>query len=547
VSRFVEAIVDSAARSRCGMVTGASAAPSRRTWGQLHAAARNIAAGLVETGLLRRQAVAILAGEPVDVAPVVQATWLAGGSVTMLHQPTPRTDLAVWVEDTMRVLRMIEARLVLIGSPFEAMAAVLAEHGIAYRMISDLDSEQEFEIVPADETDTALLQLTSGSTAEPKAVQISHGNLYANVLDTINHIECDDNDVMVTWLPLFHDMGMIGSLVVPMVYGFELVSITPPEFLRRPLLWAELMSEYGGTITAAPNFAYAILARQLARAEAGSLDLSRMRLAFNGAEPIDPASVEALTSAGARFGLRPTVINCCYGAAESTLVISLSPLDEPMVLDTVDALELEKNRRAVPVDDADATAVRRLPLLGATVPTVSVRVVDESGAELGDREVGRLQIRGESVTTSYLTEQGPVDTLDEDGWLDIGDEGYRVNGQLVVCGRAKDVIIVAGRNIYPTDIERASATVDGVRSGNVAAVRLLAGDGVERESFAVLVESHLAGDADAEQRLRDAVTNRVVAEIDARPATVVVLPPGSLPKTPSGKLRRSAARTLIPS
>ncbi|MFB6392739.1 fatty acyl-AMP ligase [Polymorphospora lycopeni] len=546
MSRFVEAMVDAAARSRRGMVTGAPAAPSRRTWGQLHAAAMRTAAALVESGLSARQAVAILAGEPVDVARVVRATWLAGGSVTMLHQPTPRTDLAAWAEDTVRVLRMIDARLVLLGAPFEAMAAVLDAQGIAYRMISDLDSDREFEIVPAAETDTALLQLTSGSTAEPKAVQISHGNLYANVSDTIAHIECGDDDVMVTWLPLFHDMGMVGCLVVPMVSGFELVSVTPPEFLRRPLLWAELMTEYGGTITAAPNFAYAILARQLARAEAGSLDLSRMRIAFNGAEPIDPASVEALTTAGARFGLRPTVINCCYGAAESALVISLSPLGDPMVLDTVDALELEKNRRAVPVTGEPTGAVRRLPLLGPAFPSVDVRVVDESGAELGDREVGRLQLRGESVTAGYLTEQGPVAALDEDGWLEIGDEGYRVDGQLVVCGRAKEVIIMAGRNIYPTDIERAAATVDGVRTGNVAAVRMLAGDGVDRESFAVLVESRLAGDADAERNLRDAVVNRVVAEIDARPATVVVLPPGSLPKTPSGKLRRSAARTLVP-
>ena len=464
----------------------------------------------------------------------------------MLHQPTPRTDLAVWVEDTVRVLRMIDARLVLLGAPFEAMAAVLGERGIAYRMISELDSDRKFEIVPAAESDIALLQLTSGSTAEPKAVQISHGNLHANVADTIAHIECGDDDVMVTWLPLFHDMGMVGCLVVPMVSGFELVSVTPPEFLRRPLLWAELMTEYGGTITAAPNFAYAILARQLARAEAGSLDLSRMRIAFNGAEPIDPASVQALITAGARFGLRTTVTNCCYGAAESALVISLSPLGDPMVLDTVDALELEKNRRAVPVGDGHVGAVRRLPLLGRPFPTVTVRVVDESGAVLGDREVGRLQLRGESVTTGYLTEQGPVAARDEDGWLEIGDEGYRVDGQLVVCGRAKEVIIMAGRNIYPTDIERAAAAVDGVRDGNVAAVRMLAGGGVDRESFAVVVESRLAGNADAERQLRDAITNRIVAEIDARPATVVVLPPGSLPKTPSGKLRRTAARSLVP-
>ncbi|MEU4565257.1 fatty acyl-AMP ligase [Micromonospora sp. NPDC023956] len=546
MSRFVDTVVDTAARSPRGMVTGAPHHPVRRSWGELHAAARRTAAALVEGGLRAREAVAVLAGDPGQVAQVAQGVWLAGGSVTMLHQPTARTDLAVWRDDTLRVLRMIDARLVLVGAPFEAMAEVLREQGIAHRIIADLDSDREFTVVPAAEDDTALLQLTSGSTAEPKAVQITHRNLRANLVDTVASLECGDSDVVVSWLPLFHDMGMVGCLLLPMFSGAELVSVTPAEFLGRPLVWAELMSRYGGTITAAPNFAYAILTRQLARAEAGSLDLSRMKSACNGAEPIDPSTVEAFVAAGSRFGLRPEGINCCYGAAESALVVSLSALSDPMLLDTVDALELEKNRRAVPVREGQVSGVRRLPLLGVAAPSVAVRVVDDSGAELGDREVGRLQLRGDSVTRGYLTEQGPITALDDDGWLDIGDEGYLVDGQIVVCGREKDVIIMGGRNIYPTDIERAAASVDGVRNGNVAAVRLMAGDGVARESFAVLVESRRAGDPDAEKALRDAVVHRVVADVDARPASVVVLPPGSLPKTPSGKLRRAAARALVP-
>ncbi|MEU8265199.1 fatty acyl-AMP ligase [Micromonospora sp. NPDC048999] len=546
MSRFVDTLVDHAARSPRGMVTGAPANPVRRGWGQVHEAARRTAAALVAAGLTGRQAVAVLAGDPAEVARAAQGTWLAGGSVTMLHQPTPRTDLSVWRDDTLRVLRMIDARLVLVGAPFEAMAGVLRERGIPHRMIGDLDSDGEFDVVPAAEDDTALLQLTSGSTAEPKAVRISHRNLHANLVDSSAHLRCGDDDVVVSWLPLFHDMGMVGCLLLPMFTGMDLVMVTPAEFLVRPMVWAELMSRYGGTITAAPNFAYAILARQLARAEAGSLDLSRLKALCNGAEPIDPATVEAFVAAGARFGLRPTAVNCCYGAAESALVISLSALSDPMLLDTVDALELEKNRRAVPVRDDHPSGVRRLPMLGSAFPSVAVRVVDDSGAELGDREVGRLQLRGESVTTGYLTEEGPAPALDDDGWLDIGDEGYLAGGQIVVCGRRKDVIIMGGRNIYPTDIERAAAGVDGVRDGNVAAVRLMAGDGVARESFAVLVESRLAGDPAAERALSDAVAARIIADVDARPASVVVLPPGSLPKTPSGKLRRAAARALIP-
>jgi fatty-acyl-CoA synthase len=350
---------------------------------------------------------------------------------------------------------------------------------------------------------------------------------------------------MVSWLPMFHDMGMVGCLLLPMLTGLELVSVTPTDFLSRPVLWAELMSRHGATITTAPNFAWAVLARQLARVGPGELDLSRLRVAGNGAEPIDPATMRAFTDVAARFGLRPEAVNCCYGAAESTLVISMSAMGDPMLLDVVDAAELETNRRAVPVPDT-AAGVRRLPMLGRPFPSVTVRVVDDKDNPLGERQVGRLQLRGESVTDGYLTANGPEPARGPDGWLDIGDEGYLVDGQIVVCGRRKDVIIMGGRNIYPTDIERAAGGVEGVRDGNVAAVRLMAGEhGVARESFAVLAESRAAGDPAAEERIAQQVTARIVAEIGARPALVRVLPPGALPKTPSGKLRRGSARELL--
>jgi fatty-acyl-CoA synthase len=337
-------------------------------------------------------------------------------------------------------------------------------------------------------------------------------------------------------------MGMVGCLLLPMLSGMELVSVTPADFLSRPVLWAELISRYGGTITTAPNFAWAVLARQLARVEPGTLDLSSLRVAGNGAEPIDPAAMGAFLEIAGRFGLRETAVNCCYGAAESTLVISMSEMADGMMLDVVDAVELERNRKAVP---AGGPGSRRIPMLGRPFPSVEVRVADDRGNPLGEREVGRIQLRGESVTSAYVTPEGEEPARGEDGWLDIGDEGYVADGQVVVCGRRKDVIIMGGRNIYPTDIERAAGTVPGVREGNVVAVRLMAGDDRARESFAVLAESRAAGDEAAEEQIRREVTARVMSEIDVRPATVRVLPPGSLPKTPSGKLRRAAARDLL--
>src|SRR3954453_22782201 len=346
MSRFLATLLESAARSSHGMVTGEPREPVRHTWAEVHDRARAMAAAL-RTGpdgcpaLLHGSAVGALAGEPVAIAPLAQAVWLCGGSVTMLHQPTARTDLAAWAEDTVSVLKMIDAGLVLLGSPFDALAQVLAERGIAFRTMDSLVGDGESFTADADvagEGDTALLQLTSGSTAEPKAVRITHGNLFANITGMVTAAALDTGrDVMVSWLPLFHDMGMVGFLTVPMVTGLELVKVTPVDFLTGPLVWAELISRYGGTITAAPNFAYALLGRRLAGADDGAFDLSTLRIALNGAEPIDPVAVHAFTAAGARFRLSPKSVLAAYGMAETVLGVSFAPIDTGLEVDEIDA------------------------------------------------------------------------------------------------------------------------------------------------------------------------------------------------------------------
>ncbi|MGH4027267.1 MAG: fatty acyl-AMP ligase [Pseudonocardiaceae bacterium] len=561
MSRFVDTLLahcgaTAPSRSSRGMTTGEPADPRRVTWSDVHEQACRAAGTLMGLGsdaaaapdvhhVHPGDAVAVLAADPALIAPAVQGVWLAGGSVTMLHQPTPRSDLATWAADTVAVLGMIGAKLVLLGPPFEGLVSILDQHGIGYRMLADLGDPGTTplaEPVPAGEDDTVLLQLTSGSTAEPKAVRITHGNLHANMTAMAQVAGLDpETDVMVSWLPLFHDMGMVGFLTVPMALGLELVKVTPADFLSGPLLWAELISRHRGTVTAAPNFAYALLARRLAAADA-EFDLSSLRFALNGAEPIEPDAVRAFTAAGARFGLREECVVCAYGMAETTLGVSFAPRGKGMEVDTVDAEALETKRRAAPAA-AGASNVRAFPRLGPPLPGLQLQVVAEDERPLAEREVGRIRLRGESVTSEYLTVTGATPTRDPDGWLDTGDEGYLAEGDVVVCGRRKDVIIMGGRNLYPTDIERAAGRADGVRAGNVVAVRLDAGS--RRESFAVAVESPHAGNAEAERALRREVTSLVVDAVGMRPGAVIVLPPASLPKTPSGKLRRAAARDRI--
>ena len=544
MSRFTETMFRNARTSTKGMVTGEPHNPVRHTWFEVHEQARRIAGGLAAAGIGHGDVVGVLAGAPVEIAPTAQGLWMRGASLTMLHQPTPRTDLMVWAEDTATVIDMIEAKAVIISDPFMAAAPVLQEKGLEVLTVEQLLAAEPIDPVATGEDDLALMQLTSGSTGSPKAVQITHRNIHSNAEAMFIGAKMDPtgNDVMVSWLPCFHDMGMIGFLTVPMYFGVELVKVTPMDFLRDTLLWAKLIDKYKGTMTAAPNFAYALFAKRLRKqAKPGQFDLSTLRFALSGAEPVDPADVEDLIDAGKPFGLRPEAVMPAYGMAETTLAVSFSELGDGLVVDEVDADLLAALRRAVPATKGNT---RRLASLGPLLEDMQIRVVDEDGTVLPKRGVGVIQLRGEPVTPGYLTMAGFIPAQDEHGWYDTGDLGYQMeNGHIVVCGRVKDVIIMAGRNIYPTDIERAAGRVEGVRPGCAVAVRLDAGH--SRESFAVAVESNAWEDPAEVRRLEHQVAHEVVKEVDMRPRNVVVLGPGSIPKTPSGKLRRANSVALV--
>jgi fatty-acyl-CoA synthase len=543
VSRFTETMFANAQTSTNGMVTGEPHAPVRHTWIEVHERARRIAGGLAGAAVGHGDRVCVLAGGPVEIAPTAQALWMRGASLTMLHQPTPRTDLSVWAEDTVTVIEMIRAAVVIVSEPFMAAAPVLAGRGITVVTVAELLGAAPVDPVHTGEDDMALLQLTSGSTGSPKAVAITHRNVVANAEAMFIGARYNlDTDVIVSWLPLFHDMGMTGFLTVPMYFGAELVKITPIDFLADILLWAKLIDKYKGTMTAAPNFAYSLLAKRLRKhARPGQFDLSTLRWALSGAEQVEPGDVEDLCEAGAPFGLRPEAILPAYGMAETTVAVSFSECGGGLVVDEVDADMLAVLRRAVP---ATVGNIRRLAALGPLLDGLEARIVDEDGNLLPVRGVGIIELRGAPVTRGYITTGGYVTAQDEQGWYDTGDLGYLTeDGHVVVCGRAKDVIIMAGRSIYPTDVERAAARVNGVRRGCAVAVRLDAGH--SRESFAVAVESNMFDNPAEVRRIKRQVAHQVVAEVDARPRNVVVLGPGVIPKTPSGKLRRAYALALV--
>ena len=542
MSILTREIIASAASSPHYLTVGTVADPVRLTWREVHEQAKRMAGRLAARGVGRHGSVAVLAADAGDVAPLAQAIWLRRAALTMLQQPTPRADLAVWLGDTVRAIRMIRADVVVVGEPFLMALDHLAAHNLAVCTVESLRGAEPIEPDDADEADIAMRQLTSGSTGIPKAVEISHGNFAANTVAMCAGLDVDiDREVSLSWLPLSHDMGMIGFLCVPMQLGAEAVVVTPDQFLRRPIIWAELITKHRATITSGPNFAYSMLARVLERADPAAIDLSSLRVAGNGAEPIDHRDLKNFAAVGARFGLRPSAPMPVYGLAEATLAVSFGAHDDPPIFDPVsrDAIAADHYARPMP---EHADIAQQIVCVGFPVKGMDVRIVRE-GSVQGPREIGAIELRGPTVAGSYLTLDGVFPLARHDGWFDSGDLGYLdEEGRIYVCGRTKDLIVLAGKNLYPHDIERAAENVDGVRKGCVIALRVDA----EREGFAVLAEVLNADEEDVRLRISRDITARVNRQVGHAPREVRLFPAGTLPKTLSGKLRRNCARELLP-
>jgi len=451
-----------------------------------------------------------------------------------------------FVEQTRQRIANADAALVVVERDlapfFDAIPPRAGEHAAAVVLLDELVTEGArvggagWERPPDDAERLAILQFTSGSTAAPKGVMLPDRCVGANIDAIIAGAQLTHADRAVSWLPLYHDMGLIGLLMAPMLQGFELVLGAPQDFLARPACWLEWISEYRGTITAGPNFSYALAARALRRA--GELDLSSWRLALNGAETVDPNAVESFCAAAAPFGFDARAAFPVFGMAEATLAVTFPALGQGMAVDAVDRYTLEHDRRAVaPSAGAAPASVRRLAKLGRPLADFELRIVDAAtGTVRAEREVGELELRSPSITPGYYRNPAATGATFHDDWLRTGDLAYLVDGELVVCGRQKDVIIVGGRNVFPEDVERAAASVEGVRAGNVIAFGSDRKRG--RESIVVVAETK----TDDLHEVHDSVVTTGCDAVGVPPIEVVLVRPGSLPKTSSGKLQRSLCR-----
>jgi fatty-acyl-CoA synthase len=385
--------------------------------------------------------------------------------------------------------------------------------------------------------DLCFLQFTSGSTSKPKGVMVTHANLVANARAFLGPcgLRHSREDIGVSWLPLYHDMGLIGFVLATLIVDLQVVLMPTELFARSPRLWLETISKHKGTITYAPNFAYQLVTKRVKARDLEGLDLSSLRAAGCGAEPIRAQSWRDFAEKLAPAGLRSNAFLPSYGMAEATLAITFHQLGEEMIVDRVDA---EAMKRGVAQEAGpESAAAAEIVSCGVPFPEHEVRIVDEAGAPLPERRVGEVVTRGPSVTAGYF--QNPEATAESwrGGWLHTGDLGYFAGGNLYICGRIKDLIIIRGANFYPQDLEWAAGELEGVRRGNVVAF------GVMRDGLEELVLVAEAGSGDA-ARLRAEIARAITDEFGLAPAHVAIVPVGTLPKTSSGKAQRRKTKQM---
>ena len=517
-------------------------------WDVLHTQACAVAARLQALGVGPGDHVALLGPTSRDLVATVQGVWLAGAVLVTMPLPMRMASLEQFVAQTRDRVRRSDARLVLVAPELAAIVAPGPGDppvvGLDLLCGDDGVGAEDWRR-PADEPDAlALLQFTSGSTSEPKGVMLRHRNICHNLDGAWAAASMRPDDTVVSWLPLYHDMGLIGLLCVPMTGGCSLVQGAPQDFLARPLRWFRWLSKFGGTVTAGPNFAYALGARALRRAEE-PLDLSKVEVLLSGAEPVDAEVFRDFLDAASRFGMDPASAFPAFGMAEVCIAGTFPPRLRGLRTDVVDRSALEVDQQAVPAEPDAADAVE-LAVLGRPVGGLELRVVDvTSGKPCAERQVGELQMAGNSLTAGYYGQPAATDELLVDGWLRTGDLAYLLDGELVVCGRIKDVIIVGGRNVYPQDVEKAVGGVDGVRAGNVVAFGVDGRHGAQQVVVVAEASVPSAGTSEVARwaaQLERAVVGAVTDSVGVPPKEVVLVAPGTVPKTSSGKLQRSACR-----
>ena len=515
------------------------------TYAELANAARAVAAGLLARDIAPGDRIGMMLPTGTDFFVAFFGILYAGAIPVPIYPPMQLTQIEEYARRQAGILRNAGARMLVTvpeGLRLGSLLRSLVTTTEAVESVASLSRSLEKPALARiqDASATALIQYTSGSTGDPKGVVLSHANLLANIRAIGRAINASSADVMVSWLPLYHDMGLIGAWLGSLYFGAPLYIMSPLTFLARPQSWLWAIHRFRGTISAAPNFAFELCLDKIDDGALTGLDLSSLRLVANGAEPVSIPTLRRFIERFRAYGFRPEAMAPVYGLAENAVAVALPSPGRPPIIDRISRRALTRRGIAEPAgNEADAMEVVSC---GPPIPDHEVRIVDDFGRELGERQEGRLEFRGPSATPGYFRNEAKTRELFHDGWLDSGDRAFMTDGRVFITGRVKDIVIRAGQHIYPHEIEDAVGHIPGIRKGAVAMFGIPdPGTGTER---VIVVAETDASDPSAREALRARTREVTVNAVGAAPDDVVLVQPGTVPKTQSGKIRRTAARDL---
>ncbi|CAJ0854928.1 acyl-[acyl-carrier-protein]-phospholipid O-acyltransferase / long-chain-fatty-acid--[acyl-carrier-protein] ligase [freshwater sediment metagenome] len=507
--------------------------------------ARRIAAGLVARDVAPGDRVAIMLPTGLEFFAVFFGVLYAGAAPVPIYPPMRLAQIEDHLRRQAGILRNAGAKILVTMPEGLALAALLRAQVESLESVESAGTLEEREEValPLLQNDgqTALIQYTSGSTGDPKGVVLSHANLLANIRAMGEAINASSSDVFVSWLPLYHDMGLIGAWLGSLYYAAPLYVMSPLSFLTRPANWLWAIHRFRATLSAAPNFGFELCVNKIDEASLEGLDLGSLRMVANGAEPVSVYTLRRFIEKFGRYGFKQEAMAPVYGLAENAVGLAFPPPGRAPLIDRVDRDALTRRGLAQPARADDPKAMEFVSS-GQPLPRHEIRIVDANNRELAERREGRLEFHGPSATAGYYRNETKARELIRDGWLDSGDRAYMANGDVFITGRIKDIIIRAGRHLYPQEIEEAVGLIPGMRKGCVAVFGAL--DPRSATERVVVVAETAATDPETRAQLT-AHAQQVVSEVSGAVADEIVLvPPHAAPKTSSGKIRRSAAKAL---
>lgn len=514
------------------------------TYAELRDSAAEIAAGLLERGLQPGQSVALMLPTGRDYFRSFFGVLLAGGVPVPIYPPARASQIEDHLRRHAGILSNALAAMLVTVPEAKAVARLLQAQVESLRAVVTADELSVAGQAPGyalQPGQVALLQYTSGSTANPKGVALTHANLLANIRAMGQATQASSTDVFVSWLPLYHDMGLIGAWLGSLYYAMPLVAMSPLAFLARPERWLWTIHKYRGTLSASPNFGYELCLRKIPDEALEGLDLSGWRWAFNGAEPVSPDTLENFARRFSRYGLRREALAPVFGLAECSVGLAFPPPLRGPLVDRIRRERFTRSGRAEPAGEEEKDALRFVAC-GRPLPGHQIRIVDATGREVGERVEGRLEFKGPSATSGYFRNPEQNRKLFHEDWLDSGDYAYVAGGDVYLTGRAKDIVIRAGRNIYPHELEEAVGNLDGVRRGCVAVFGSPdPASGTER--LIVMAETRET-DKRKREELRGRINALTVDMLGTPPDDIVLAPMHGVLKTSSGKIRRAACREV---